>query len=136
MQDIALLKAVNAKMNYLQQNQRVISQNIANADTPDYQPSALQEVDFGRMLDAVNFDRGEKIRMSATRPGHLDGKGNAYDPTVNEVSKTYEVAPAGNAVVLEEQLMAADETKMNYTLMANIYQKQISMFKTALGKGQ
>ena len=40
-QDIGLFKALGAKMDYLGQRQRVIAQNVANADTPNYRPNDL-----------------------------------------------------------------------------------------------
>ena len=36
--NIGLFQALGAKMDYLGQRQRIISQNVANSDTPGYQP--------------------------------------------------------------------------------------------------
>ena len=47
---------------------------------------------------------------------------------------TYEVAPAGNAVILEEQLMKVAETQSDFRLATNLYNKHLSMIKTALGR--
>ncbi|HOO82875.1 MAG TPA: flagellar basal body protein, partial [Alphaproteobacteria bacterium] len=52
-ENIALLKALGAKMDFLNQRQRVISQNIANTDTPGYRPKDLKPVDFGNVLQNV-----------------------------------------------------------------------------------
>lgn len=49
-QNVPLFKAIGAKMQYLDKRQAVLSQNIANADTPNYQPKDLTKVDFGRVL--------------------------------------------------------------------------------------
>jgi flagellar basal-body rod protein FlgB len=49
---------------------------------------------------------------------------------------TYEVAPAGNAVIIEEQMVKANETNMEYTLLTNLMRKQSGMIRTALGRGQ
>jgi flagellar basal-body rod protein FlgB len=45
----------------------------------------------------------------------------------------YEVAPAGNSVIIEEQLMDAGQNAADYNLMLNIMQKQVGMIRTALG---
>ena len=50
--------------------------------------------------------------------------------------ETYEVAPSGNAVIIEEQLLKAGQNVMDYNLMVNVYQKQVSMLRTALGTGR
>ena len=52
-QSIALFKAIGAKMEYLSQRQNIISQNIANADTPGYQPKDLKPVDFGQTVKNI-----------------------------------------------------------------------------------
>ena len=41
--------------------------------------------------------------------------------------------PNENAVVMEEQLMKVNDSNMNYKLVTNIYRKNLSMFKIALG---
>ena len=41
-QDIALFKAIGAKLDYLSQRHKVIAENIANADTPGYRPRDLE----------------------------------------------------------------------------------------------
>ena len=49
-QEIGLLKAIGAKLDYLGQRHKVIAENIANADTPGYKPKDLTPVDFGSVL--------------------------------------------------------------------------------------
>jgi len=50
--------------------------------------------------------------------------------------ETYEVAPVGNAVIMEEQLLMAGRTVMDYNMMTNLLQKQTGMIRTALGRQQ
>lgn len=49
---------------------------------------------------------------------------------------SYEVAPAGNGVILEEQMTKASRTTMDYNLMTSLYQKHVAMMRTALGSGR
>ena len=133
-QTIALFKAMNAKMGYLSDRQRVISQNIANADTPGYLPHDLTKVDFGRVLKETTGSN--IVRPEATQPGHLPGYREVPDAKNREQRLTYEVAPAGNAVIIEEQMINAAQTTMDYNLMTTLYQKNVGMIKTALGRGQ
>jgi flagellar basal-body rod protein FlgB len=44
----AMLKS---RMGYLSQRQKVIAQNVANGDTPDYQPRDLKAYSFKATLD-------------------------------------------------------------------------------------
>lgn len=132
-QDIGLFKALGAKMDYLGQRQRVIAQNVANADTPNYRPNDLKPVDFSGMLKSVAGVKGVKI--NATNPMHM-GVGGAGVNAKEAAQKTvYEVAPAGNSVVMEEQMLNSGRTVMDYNLMTSLYQKNVGMIKIALGVG-
>lgn len=132
--NIALFQAMGAKMNYLSTRQGVIAQNIANADTPNYRPRDLTEVDFGAVLKDVTGS--QKVRMERTSPGHIMPGGD-IDNAQNRKSRImYEVAPDDNGVIIEEQMMKASETTMDYNLMTNLMRKNIGMIQTALGKGQ
>ena len=133
-QSLGLFKAMTAKMDYLDQRQRVIAQNIANADTPGYQPRDLTKVDFGKVVE--NVTRQNKVRPQTTNPMHMPDHQNLADPRNREARETYEVAPAGNAVIMEEQMINASRTTMDYNLMTTLYQKNVSMIKTALGRQQ
>ena len=134
-QNIGLFKALSAKMGYLDQRQRVVSQNIANADTPGYQARDLTKVDFGRVLQKTVGDT-TTVRPEATHKDHMPHAGRVEDPKNREQKITYEVAPAGNAVIMEEQLLKANETMMDYNLMTTLYQKNVGMIRTALGRSQ
>jgi flagellar basal-body rod protein FlgB len=129
--DIALFSALNAKIDYLDQRQRLIATNISNADTPGYRPKDLKEVDFGRVLTKVTGDRS--IRMESTQAGHLPAVNAVMNPKAGTMKHTYEAAPGGNAVILEEQMVNANRTNIDYGLMLNVYKKNVGMLKTAIG---
>lgn len=131
-QNIGLFKAIGAKMNYLDQRQRVVSQNIANADTPSYQPKDLLPVDFGTVLKKVTS--GVSLRPETTNALHMPSPNRIDDPENREQKKVYEEAPVGNSVILEEQMVMSAKTQMDYNLMTNLYQKNVSMIRTALGR--
>ena len=132
--NMALFQAMGAKMNYLSTRQGVISQNIANADTPEYRPRDLTEVDFGAVLSEIT--NSQKMRMGKTQEGHIRPGGDIDDARNRKVRFTYEVAPADNAVIIEEQMVKASQTTMDYNLMTNLMRKNIGMIQTAIGKGQ
>lgn len=135
-QDIGLFQALGAKIDYLNQRQSVIAQNIANADTPGYKPKDLMPVDFSSML-GVSADSGKtsvpSVNVKATDEQHLSLAGEKANVKARSQKETYEVAPAGNAVVIEEQLVNSSQNMMDYSLMLNIYQKHVGMIRTAIG---
>lgn len=130
-QDIGLFKAIGAKMNYLNQRQGVIAQNIANSDTPGYRPRDLEKVDFSHFLKTAK-DGVKPVSVERTDAQHLAIGGDAHNVDTKKQKKTYEVSPSGNAVIMEEQLFNSNQNMMDYNLMLNVYQKQIGMFRIAL----
>ncbi len=131
-QNIGLFQALGAKMDYLNQRQSVIAQNVSNADTPGYRPKDLEKVDFSTMLKAQSGKKS--VSVATTDDGHLPNAMNSVDPKARKQRHTYEVAPAGNAVIMEEQLINAGKNTMDYNLMLNVYQKQVGMMRMALGR--
>lgn len=131
------MRAMAAKMIYLEKRQGVISQNIANADTPNYQSKDLTKVNFGTVLKDLTSSKGiPDVKLETTNAMHM--------PNPNEMTRskdlkdkiTYEVAPDKNGVVIEEQMVKANETQMDYSLMTNLMTKTANMYKIALGRQQ
>ena len=135
-ENISLFQAMGSKMHYLQDRQKVISQNISNANTPNYRPSDLSKVDFGSTLDNVLKNKGgvKAVKLEATNPHHLGFSEKGEEARVEKSRVTYEVKPDKNGVVLEEQMMKASDTQMNYNLMLNVYASNMEMLRTSIGK--
>ncbi len=135
-ENIGLFQAMNAKMKYLDQRQKVISQNIANADTPDYKAKDLTKVDFSTVLKNVQTDKSgvPSVHMAATNDKHLPTKNDINNSRVRAQKVVYETAPDKNGVVMEEQLVKANDVQMNYNLMLNLYKSNMDMMRSALGR--
>jgi flagellar basal-body rod protein FlgB len=135
-ENIGLFQAMGAKLKYLDQRQKVISQNIANADTPEYKARDLTKVDFGTVLKKVQHDSDKvpPVRMAATNPNHLPLPSDIDNARINKQKMVYETAPDKNGVVMEEQLVKANDVQMNYTLMLNLYKSNIDMMRSAIGR--
>lgn len=135
-ENLALFKALGAKMDFLSQRQKVISQNVSNSDTPGYRPKDIKEADFGKVLKSITQSRGgaPNVSMETTNSLHMPTPGDVNVADPRKQKETYEVAPQGNAVIMEEQLIKAGKTVMDYNLMTNLYQKHTGLIRTALGK--
>lgn len=134
-ENIGLMKALGAKMHYLDERQKVLAQNIANADTAGYRPHDLVPVDFEAMLGSVA--KTKELRPMRTDPAHIaPGAVVQGEPDSRMARRTYEVSPTGNAVILEEQMVKASQNTMDYNLMTTLYQKNIGLMRMALGTGQ
>ena len=132
-ENISLFQAMNAKMSYLAERQKVISQNVANADTPGYMSQDLRKVDFSKMVENISKNKMH-VTMETSNPLHQLAPDQSPNPQMAKSKSPYEVKPDGNSVVLEEQMVKASDVQMNYTLMLNLYRDAADMIKTSLGK--
>ncbi len=130
-ENLSIFKALGAKMNYLNQRQRVISQNISNANTPGYKPQDLEKVDFRDVLK--NVTRSNSVHIDRTNMTHISPNGEIDDPRESAMKKVYDVTPSGNAVDMEEQMVNAQANMIDYNMVTNLYQKNIGMIRMALG---
>ena len=128
--DVPLLSLLRERMSWLHQRQDVLSQNVANADTPGYVARDLKAQDFGNILS------GETVRAStlaATDPRHIaigPGKSGTFeDFQTNDV----EANPNGNTVSLEMEMIKVSDTQAQFQAAANLYAKAMTMMKTAIG---
>lgn len=128
---LPLMRAMAAKMDYLDKRQGVLSQNIANADTPGYQSKDLTKVDFGSVLKDVA--KPNSIRIETTNPMHMPSPNDIARSKDRKDKLTYEVAPDKNGVILEEQMVKATQTQMDYNLITNLMTKQSGMYRMAIG---
>lgn len=130
---INVLKAITRRMDWLGERQRVLAENVANADTPNYKPKDLKQVSFGELVRNSQLSGGAAV----TQPGHfrsLGGRGGEQWKTAK--SGNYETAPNGNAVNLEQQMMNIAENQADHNLMTSLYRKQVGLLKKAIGNRQ
>jgi flagellar basal-body rod protein FlgB len=128
-----LFTLLSARLGWLSQRQATLSQNLANADTPDYRPRDLRPADFARLLRAAP-DPAAGVTLARTDPGHLDEARSArIGLAARAADSSYETTPDGNAVILEEQMAKATATALDYQLTSNLYRKYLGMMRIALG---
>ena len=127
---------IRQRMNWLNQRQEVIAQNVANADTPDYPSRDLKAFDFKNVI-RQNRPKTQRVVVNLTKPTHIPGSQGQNSSPFKEIDarRPYETAPDGNQVVLEEQMIKMNETVTNHNLITQIYRKQLAMFKTVTRRG-
>lgn len=125
-----LFALLSSRAAWLGARQGVLAQNLANADTPGFRPSDL--VPFERAL-AASGSRSPPA-LARTTAAHLPGSGagRSDDPRGRRVA-SWEVAPSGNAVVLEEQMEKLARTQLDHQLAIGLYARHVAMLRTALG---
>jgi len=129
LKDTALFLMTGDRMRWLTQRQRVLAQNIANANTPGYQAKDLRALDF---RDALR-ETQSNLRLSNAQGASFAAKSNADAYKVQQNRSPYEVTPDDNAVIMEEQVMKLNETQSDYQLATKIFRKYTDLYKAALG---
>ena len=131
LQNLKLFQMAMTKMDWAAQRQKVLSQNVANADTPDYKARDLKALDFKRMVkDAA------PVKVTRTNPQHLMGTVPEQETfKARKVRKDFEQSPDGNAVIVEEQMQKVGDARSDYNTAVTLMQAQMKMFKLALDKG-
>jgi flagellar basal-body rod protein FlgB len=128
--DIPLMSMLKTQMGYLNQRQKVIAQNVANADTPGYTPQDLKS--FDKVLAAKGpAAAGMLVR---TDPKHLEPPHLKDAVTAPVYAPDSETRMDGNSVVLEEEMMKMAESRGDYNTAVTLYEQAQGMIRTALTK--
>ncbi|ANP44964.1 flagellar basal body rod protein FlgB [Candidatus Viadribacter manganicus] len=121
---------LRARLDNLSERQRLISENIANASTPGYRPRDVDTSGFERMVAAASSGHGG-VTIARTNAGHMSpngaGSGGANIITRDDSETTID----GNAVVLEEQMARAAQTRMDFETGIALYQKGLELVRLA-----
>ena len=131
--DLPTLSMLRTKMQWHQERQRVLSENVSNSDTPNFKPRDLVEPKFGPGGVAGPGSLGS-LAMMRTSGSHIAPPG--ADQSFAENRKVgFETRPAGNAVNLEDEMLKVSANQMDYAAVTSLYSKSLHLLKTAIGKG-
>jgi flagellar basal-body rod protein FlgB len=129
--DIPILAMLRERLQWHQARQQVLAENVANADTPNYQAKDLAPPNFERELSAAS------LALTRTDPGHIGsqgGSGGGQDFAADETGK-YEITPRGNSVTHEDEMMKVAANQMDFEAAASMYTHSLAMIKLAIGGG-
>lgn len=129
--DTVVFGMMTEKMSWLGQRQRVLAQNLANADTPDYRARDLAPLSF----DDTMRRQSRQVQLAVTDPQHVSLPQSSARFEEGEAETVYETSIDGNGVVLEEQMMKMGENAGDFSLATSIYRKYLAMHRAALGRG-
>jgi flagellar basal-body rod protein FlgB len=124
--DIPILSMLRTRMEWHQERQQVLAENVANADTPNYRPLDLAPPNFEQQLMAPS------LTLARTDPDHLTG--DSEDSRFATASGLrYEVRPGGNAVNHEDEMMKVASNQMDFDAVADLYSRSLALIKLAAG---
>jgi flagellar basal-body rod protein FlgB len=132
--DIPILSMLRTRLQWAQERQRVLAENVANADTPSYRARDLAPLKFEAPAAGPSAPL-TGVSLERTAPGHIAGSGQGGEPFRSKTGGGYEVRPTGNAVNLEQEMMKVAANQMDYQAVTALYARSLGLIKTALGKG-
>lgn len=124
--NFTVMSRLTRQMEWLQERQQVLARNIANSDTPGFRAADLTPLDFSGEMKSVGM---AAARTSANHiVGTIDRQGSRNARRV----ETQEVAPNGNGVELEQEMIKASETALDYRTATNLYQRAVGLLTIAV----
>jgi flagellar basal-body rod protein FlgB len=129
--DTSLISMLREKMSWLNSRQGLLSQNVANADTPGYAARDLKPIDFEKELRENTRTDANTLRVTDPRHIAINKSADGFDEQL--ISGQGAADPNGNTVGVEEEMIKVADTQAQYQAAANIYAKTVSMMRTAIG---
>jgi flagellar basal-body rod protein FlgB len=132
--DLPLMSMLKTRMHWHQTRQKLLAENVANADTPGFRPHDLREP-----LKSVTAAAGGTaggfggVMLAATQAGHVGAQSTTNVGGVRD-ARRFEATPSGNAVVLEDEMMKVAQNQSDYQMAATLYGKSLQLLRTAIGR--
>jgi len=127
--ELPIFSMLRTKMQWHQERQRLLAENVANADTPRFKPRDLKEPEFDKPAPVAMG-----VGLARTDPGHIAGAGLSPPRFRAERPGGFEIRPAGNAVALEDEMLKVAANQMDYQQASTLYAKSLGLVKMALGR--
>jgi flagellar basal-body rod protein FlgB len=132
--DLPVLSALRTKMQWHQERQRVLSENVSNSDTPNFKPRDLIEPKFDANGASAAGSMGS-LAMMRTTTSHIAPAGGGAETFDQNRRAGFQTRPAGNSVNLEDEMLKVSANQMDYAAVTSLYSKSLHLLKTAIGKG-
>jgi flagellar basal-body rod protein FlgB len=126
--EIPIFSMLKTKLHWSQERQRLLAENVANADTPEFKPSDLAPPKFDARPSGV-----APLTLLRTSPAHLASADSAAAFDL-QPGRDFEIVPTGNAVSLEDEMMKVAANQMDFQAATTLYTRGLGLIKTAIGK--
>ncbi len=133
--DLPLFSMLRTRMQWHQERQRILAQNVANADTRNYRPQDLAPLKFEPSKVAMAGTTGASGGLRRTDAGHFNvGASSSGSQFQTAFGGSMETRPSGNAVNLEDEMIKVAANQMDFQAAATLYTKSLGLLKAAIGK--
>lgn len=121
MQPLQLFDLAFRQNEWLAQRQSVISQNVANANSPGY-----------KAKDVESFEEAmrKSVPMAVTNPDHFSPSGDGVVEARDNDPYQAEVLVSGNDVSLEQEFLKSNDVMRSYSMNTQIMKTFANMLQT------
>jgi len=130
--ELPVFTALSEKMRWHEARQKLLAENVANAETPNYRGRDLREFDFAEHM--ANQPLGG-VSTSVTNVRHIAAAGSSGDGGFSaSQANSFEITPEGNQVSLEDEMLKVTANGMDYQAATSLYTRSMKVLRTALGR--
>ena len=126
--DIPILSMLRQRMEWHQERQRVLAENVANADTPNYRARDLAPPDFSHEIQLAS------LALDSTNPLHITAPASSGSAFAADSSGRYQIRPRGNTVTHEDEMLKVASNQMDYEAVTSLYTRSLALIKIAIGR--
>lgn len=141
--DIPLFNMLKTRMRWHQDRQKVLAENVANAETPGYRARDLRAPNFAELMAGRPQPGGPVAPLSTGSVASMGASGARHIPiTPGGQTSRFDVrrdvgvqrTPDGNAVNLEDEMMKVAQNQMDFQAVSGLYQRSLGLIRTAIGR--
>lgn len=126
--DTPVINVLQKGLDASSQRQRVLSNNVANADTPNFKRS---DVDFQKVLGQALGEVGGDLPLKVTSPLHLQKMDTAnLSGVVTDQSSTFRTD--GNNVDIEREMTNVAENGLYYNSVTQAVSSQLGLLRMVI----
>jgi flagellar basal-body rod protein FlgB len=123
--ELPLFSMLRTRMQWHQERQRLLAENVSNSDTQGYRPRDLAPPKFDQSIQNLR-----SIGLERTEASHIASSSQSQASQFGG----YEVRPAGIVVNLEDEMIKVAANQMDYQAATTLYSKSLGLLKIAIGK--
>ncbi len=129
--DLPLFSMLRTRMQWHQERQRLLAENVANSDTPNFKSRDLAPLSFDQTMQT-----GGGINLSRTEAGHIASSVSSSTGFASSRMGDYEVRPTGSTSrsILEDEMIKVSANQMDFQAATTLYTRSLDLIKTAIGR--
>lgn len=125
---IGIFELSGTRLDYLEQRQKLIAENVVNANTPEYRARDLKSFDaILNDIQPVTPRRTAALHLAGASAGTAFRQDSRFEP--------WETTPSGNAVSLEQEMSKGAENRDAFALTTALLHRNMQMLRMAWRTG-